>query len=259
MLATLDTFRSDLARSVRALRTARRWTQAELAAPLGLSQNRLSEIERGAGSFTAEQFLEILRLFNVTPDDLVSVAHGGDQALQNALARLGARHLRESREVLPSERLREVDSVLCEVLISAESPRLVTALAPVLVHNVEQAKLAKLQARLSELGLDARLGWLVENTLEAIAQDTATTDPKNRRLYRRAEVVLGAYLARASAVWRTRPEPHAVDLLDPSIRSQKTLADVLAGASAISRRWSIATSLQPEDFTAALRGAHDGL
>src|SRR4051812_19664007 len=131
MQPSLEKERVAIARKVRALRTARQWTQAELAARLGLSQSRLSEIERGAGSFTAEQFLEILRLFNVTPDDFVTVEHAGDQALQNALARLGARQLRESPDVLPSERLREVDRVLREVLSSAESPRLVTALAPV--------------------------------------------------------------------------------------------------------------------------------
>ena len=54
-----------IASKVRDLRKARRWTQAELSKRLHLSQNRLSEIERGAGSFTAEQLLVILKLFNV--------------------------------------------------------------------------------------------------------------------------------------------------------------------------------------------------
>ncbi|MDB4987805.1 MAG: hypothetical protein JWN04_2983 [Myxococcaceae bacterium] len=258
MLPALDKERVTVAQKVRALRTARRWTQAELAARLGLSQNRLSEIERGAGSFTAEQFLEILRLFNVTPDDFVTVGRGGDQALQNALARLGAWQLRESQDVLPSDRLREADRVLREVLSSAESPRLLTALAPVLVQNLEQAKLSKLQLELAEAGLEARLPWLVENTLEAIRQEAATPSKAWRRLYRRAEVVLGAYLARVGAAWEAKPEPRALDLLDPNIRSQKTLAHVVAQSSAISRRWAIATSIQPEDFTEALRAAHVG-
>ena len=38
-----------IATKVRELRKQRRWTQAELAKRLGLSQSRLSEIERGAG------------------------------------------------------------------------------------------------------------------------------------------------------------------------------------------------------------------
>ena len=57
--------RSKIARKVKTLREEKRWTQAELSGRLGLSQSRLSEIERGQGSFTAEQFLTILKLFNV--------------------------------------------------------------------------------------------------------------------------------------------------------------------------------------------------
>jgi transcriptional regulator with XRE-family HTH domain len=48
--------RAWIARNVRELRKERRWTQAELAKRLDLSQARLSEIEGGDGSFTAEQF-----------------------------------------------------------------------------------------------------------------------------------------------------------------------------------------------------------
>jgi transcriptional regulator with XRE-family HTH domain len=57
--------RLQISTKVRDLHTGRRWTQAELAKPLGRSQARLSEVERGQGSFSAEQLLEILRLFNV--------------------------------------------------------------------------------------------------------------------------------------------------------------------------------------------------
>ena len=257
MLSQLNKERISLARKVRVLRTARHWTQAELATRLGLSQNRLSEIERGAGSFTAEQFLEILRLFNVTPDDFVAVEQASDAALQNTLARLGARHLRESADVLPSERLREIDSAVREVLISPGSARLVAALAPALVQNLDLANLTKLQLELAQAGLDARLAWLVENTLEAINQDSHTRDREWKRLYRRAEVVLGAFAARAAAVLNAK-DLRAVDVLDPSVRSQKTLEDVIAGSSVISRRWAIATSIQPEDFTRALREARAG-
>src|SRR5262245_35987584 len=61
----LNNIRQAVAKRVRALRTERRFTQSELAARMGLSQGRLSQIERGDGSFTAEQFLLLLRLFNV--------------------------------------------------------------------------------------------------------------------------------------------------------------------------------------------------
>src|SRR5687767_6460102 len=52
---TKDTnkIRLDIVEKVRRLRQENRWTQARLAHLLGFSQNRLSEIERGRGSFTA--------------------------------------------------------------------------------------------------------------------------------------------------------------------------------------------------------------
>src|SRR5262249_18893316 len=91
--------RARIAREVKRLREDRRWTQAELSKRLGLSQSRLSEIERGQGSFTAEQFLTILKLFNVSVTRFAS-ARKPSTELQNALARLGADHLQESQEVL---------------------------------------------------------------------------------------------------------------------------------------------------------------
>jgi DNA-binding XRE family transcriptional regulator len=81
--------RAHISRVVRDLRKERGWTQAELAGKLGLSQSRLSEVERGDGSFTAEQFLQILRLFNVAVDRFLGETDRSLQ-LQNALARLVA-------------------------------------------------------------------------------------------------------------------------------------------------------------------------
>src|ERR1035438_2790437 len=82
--------RTSIARKVQDLRRARHWTQAELARLLHLSQSRLSEIEGGDGSFTAEQFLTILRLFNVAASEFVHEHADPTAELQNALARLGA-------------------------------------------------------------------------------------------------------------------------------------------------------------------------
>ena len=42
-------------------RKARKLSQAQLASRLGLSQNRLSELERHAGTLTAEQLLALCR------------------------------------------------------------------------------------------------------------------------------------------------------------------------------------------------------
>ena len=76
----VDNIRLRAVAKVRELRTERRWTQAVLAEKLGLSPARLSEIERGGGSFTAEQFLEVLRLFNVNVD-----AFAGPQRVEDEL------------------------------------------------------------------------------------------------------------------------------------------------------------------------------
>src|SRR5271170_6034924 len=99
--------RAWIAKNVRELRKERRWTQAELAKRLDLSQARLSEIEGGDGSFTAEQFLLLLKLFNVganrfAPSAGPSASHDREAQIRNALARLGALHLQENRDVLPS-------------------------------------------------------------------------------------------------------------------------------------------------------------
>ncbi len=123
MLERLEKEKASIARKVHELRRERRWTQAELARHLDLSQGRLSEIERGDGSFTAEQFLAILRLFNVTASDFATTAAGPRADLQNALARIGALQLQESTDVLPSERLGDVNAVIREVIVASELPR----------------------------------------------------------------------------------------------------------------------------------------
>jgi transcriptional regulator with XRE-family HTH domain len=242
-LQSLDKSRVYIARKVHELRKERRWTQAELCRPLHLSQSRLSEIERGDGSFTAEQFLTILKLFNVAASDFAPESLGQGSDLQNALARLGAFQLQESTSVLPSERLSNVGDVVREAIVASEFPRLITALGPVVIRNIDNINLKRLHLQLTETGLERRLAWLVENTLEAIRREIpGLSSVPWRRLYSR---VLGAE-AQPSA---------APDVLDAAIRSKRTLDEVAASSSPISRRWGIITTLQPEDFVEALRGA----
>src|SRR6266567_2825625 len=116
MLYVLTYSRSKIAEKVRVLRKARGWTQAELAARLSLSQARLSDIESGSGSFSAEQFLEILKLFNVGIDHFASEPREPVAELQNTLARLGAHQLQEREDVLPRKELEDVATVLYEAL-----------------------------------------------------------------------------------------------------------------------------------------------
>ncbi|RLB53962.1 MAG: hypothetical protein DRI34_12695 [Deltaproteobacteria bacterium] len=250
-----------IATRVRELRKQRRWTQAEFARRLGLSQSRLSEIERGAGSFTAEQFLTILSLFNVTVTDFApELASDPEAELQKALTRLGATHLRENENVVPSEFYDDPGVVVRETLVVG-SPRLLTALGPVLVLHVDHIQLRKLHARLAELGLERRLGWLIDNVLEAIRSELKHALPRLwTKRYRRAAIVLDTFLeyARASSPKQSN-DAVGPDILDPSIRTKRTLEEVKAASSPISRRWNIVTGLQPEDFLHALGEARAGL
>ncbi|MGH7439510.1 MAG: helix-turn-helix domain-containing protein [Polyangiaceae bacterium] len=246
--------RAHIADKVLQFRKERRWTQAELAARLDLSQSRLSEIERGAGSFTAEQLFEIARLFNVATSDFAPrAAVDPASELQDALARLGATHLHESGDVLPSERLKEVGDAVRETLVAAELPRLVAALAPILVANADRINLKLLHSQLAALGLARRLPWVAENTLVALQVETPAASPGWRRRYHRARGVLETFLSLLRPELASPPEP--LDVLDSTIRSKKTLQQVQADASAVSRRWGILTALQPDDFARALRGA----
>jgi transcriptional regulator with XRE-family HTH domain len=258
-----QTNRRKLADSVRVLRRERHWTQAELAGRLHLSQSRLSEIERGGGSFTAEQFLTILKLFNVPVSRFVGGVRDRDADLQNALARIGASQLRESSDVLPSEALDQAQRALREAIVQG-TPRFITALAPVLVHNIDRLNLTKLHLDLADAGLERRLAWVAENTLDAIRKELADSpDRAWAQRLRRADLVLDVFLE-SPAVARSAQSGASlgIDILDTTIRSRQTLEEVRASSSSISKKWGIVTQLQPEDFLQALRAGqrarHEG-
>jgi len=78
--------------------------------------------------------------------------------------------------------------------------------------------------------------------------------------YRRAAVVLDTFLEYLGSSSFGRPnDAVGPDILDPSIRTKRTLEEVKASSSPISRRWNIVTGLQPDDFSHALREARAGL
>jgi len=228
-----------------------------LSTQLGLSQPRLSQIERGEGSFTAEQFLSLLQLFNVDADEFIPVRKSQDPnvELQNALARLGARHLRESENVLLPAELSDAQEVVRQALI-AGAPRIVTALAPVLVDQFDRVELLNLDASLSKTGHERRLGWAVENIVQAI-EDTGRLDTSQRRARKlgRARFVFDRYLQ--FALEREGPRSmRSEDLLDREVRSERGLEAVRDQSSPISKRWGMITSIQPSDFAHALRAAY---
>jgi transcriptional regulator with XRE-family HTH domain len=245
--------RKRIAKVVNTLRRERAWTQAELASKLGISQGRLSQIESGGGSFSAEQLLLILKIFNVTPALFSDDPVDQDSQLQNALARLGARHLHESEKVLPGVGVDDVAKIVSEALSSGD-PRLTTAVAPVLVANIDRLPLTRVHLDLSRAGFERRLPWLCQNVTAAIDIELKKDVPRTWiRDARRTSLLVELFLEStvppsdtSAAVW---------DVLDASIRSKKTADEIRATASEPSRKWHIITSLKPEDFAQALRAA----
>jgi transcriptional regulator with XRE-family HTH domain len=236
---------------VRDLRKARRLSQDELAQRLGLSQPQLSLIERGQASLTAENFLRVLRIFNVGID-LFAMTAESDDPLQNALARHGARHLVESEAAVP-EHLNEPLEAVWEVLRNPTSARHITALVPVLIANIDRISLKELATRLAQQGRQARLGWLLESLPLAIEEAGSPQQAADQRSARRA--VLSAQLVLESALLKPPPASDPVDPLDPDIRTTKSMERVFAEASPEARRWRIATSITASDFADALKAA----
>jgi transcriptional regulator with XRE-family HTH domain len=256
-----ESLQTKIAREVRRSRQERRWTQAELAERLELTQSRLSHLERGVGSFTAEQFIEILKLFNLPLAHFTDVRNE-QLVLQNELARLGASHLRSSNDVIAVRGVEGLAEIVRDTLLSG-SPRLITALAPVLRANIDRISLERLLIVARHDGLERRFLWLLENVQEA-AQDVlnrsgAGRDLSNHRLIAVLEPFLRDRVLHGPLSFG-RPDddesPRPADVLDHDIRSAKTRARTWNEASDVSKRWGVVTALQRGDFVSALEHAH---
>lgn len=245
---------------IRALRLERRWTQTRLAELLGISQNYLSELERGQGSFTAEQLLTVLTTFNVQVDYFSPAKALPADQLQSALARQGASHLYESGAVLPSEKLKDASAVIRETLVTADSSRQIAALAPVLVDHAGQLNLTRLRNELAELGLENRFGWAVESTLEAIRRESNQVLTREWALkYRRAATIIETSIAPfiIHAATHKPGQKHPFEVIDPDITGPEALKETIADLSPLARRWRIATRIEVDDFVRALRAARE--
>lgn len=242
-----------IGKALRALRVERRWTQAELAKHIGVSQPKLSQIERGNASLTAEQLLLVLELFNVGVDHFAPRSARGGSVVQNALVRHGATHL-AAASVGALEASSDPNDVVFEVLRAPQSPRHLTALAPLLVWSAERISLPEVASRLQRVGRGLRLGWLLESTLDAMARERSGTNEQRRRA-RRAKLLIESFLRSGGL---TQPEATSPpDLLDRDVRSQRTADELWARAAEPARRWRIITRLQTDDFLFALRSAHE--
>jgi len=110
------------------------------------------------------------------------------------------------------------------------------------------------RAKLAAIGLQRRLDWLIDNTCQAIKEELRSAPPRAwAQRYRRAELVFETALdfAKQSSPSQNAP-PH---ILDGNVRSKASLQELLDSSSDVSRRWRVATALQPHDFTTALRAA----
>ena len=243
-----------IGKRVRALRQERQWTQAELADRLNLSQSRFSEIERGHGSFTAEQFLVILRLFNAPLSDFSDAPSDPHAEIQNTLARLGAAHLRESTDVLPSEQLADVGDAVREALL-AGTPRLITGLAPVLVRHADNVNLGDLSARLTQIGLQRRLGWLVENTLEATEREWWSPRPVfgHDSIEERKSFLDRFSISSSQRVASTTSQIRVPISSIEAFEQKQCWKRLQRPPLNRPKRWKVVTSLQPRDFEEALR------
>lgn len=246
-MQSLEQLRKSIAARIRDLRTGRHWTQAKLAAALELSQSRLSELERGAGSFSAEQLVKVMMLFNVTIEHFAG-SSSPDSQVQNALARRGATHLRRVA-IAPDPRFEDLGELLVAALRSGDS-RQIAALAPVLAKN--SADLVQCISQHAE----SKVWWLLENVRQALEIERQRLvdggDEKLRKDYAEAAGALDV-LFDVLAPHRGEGET----LLDHNIRSIKTLETVRRERSPISEKWQVITRIQPTDFVDALRASND--
>jgi transcriptional regulator with XRE-family HTH domain len=244
---------------VRRLRMERRWTLAELAGRLGLSVSRLSEIERGDGSFSAEHLLVIFELFHVGPEHFPPRSDGCDPvigSLQIALHRLGAVHLTSVENAVLRQEHERAAPVVQGVLIEHPSARFLTSLPPVLIARADQISFPSVQHAVVQAGVPHRWGWLLEHFVDALdAVQGGVGSVRWRRASKRAQTVAESFLPSVP-----RPEEDApYDLLDPDLRSTSGVRDAEERASGIDRRWRVLSRLRTVDFVQPLEVLRDAI
>lgn len=248
-MESLSKISAHIGKVVRETRQQRGWAQAGLAERLELSQPRLSEIERGVRDLSAAQFLRFLQITNSSITRFLAETPPEDAALQNALVRHGATHLRQL-DGFPTGPDGAVPLVVA-VLGGAPSPRHVSALAPVLVRSVDRISLPEAARRLRHDGRAHRLGWLVQSVRNALGSEPPRSE--DRRAFKRADTLLANFQRHGTV--QPPPQDQPIDVLDRDIRSLTTADRVFDEASPTARRWRIATRLRDEDFANALRAS----
>lgn len=251
ILTKLQKTKNLIGSKIRSLREARRLTQQDLAERLGITQGRLSALERGKGSFTAEQFLEVLTIFNVPASEFQATIPEPVAVVQNALVNAGARHL-AATETLPSERLRQIETLIRETLLEGD-PRQVAALAPVLASNVRKIDFVNLIAKAKEIGLDQRLFWVlafIAKALQVELQERLSNTIQWQ--YRAASHTINTVLTRYCHIDQipTRESDHFDQILNHIGHDQ-----IKNRTSTFDNHWSVLNRITLDDFLEALRAA----
>jgi transcriptional regulator with XRE-family HTH domain len=241
--------------ALRRLRQERRWSQSEFAQKLGISQSRLSEIESGKGSISAEQLITVMQTFNVPLNYFVKTKATDPEApLRNAIARLGGSQLTEDPNILPSEKLNDIYTVIFETLVGGASSRLITSLVPVIINNAPHVNFSYIQKKLAKYRLENRLYWIGEGIIRALDQRLTTFVPREQSLkYRRAKTILDNFFGIELRINKGR-DFHE-DLLDSDIASQKTLDQIKVSRDDLANKWHIVTRITEDDFYQSLLAA----
>jgi transcriptional regulator with XRE-family HTH domain len=263
--------RKHIGLKVRELRKKRSMSQDFLARLLGVSQGWLSSVEKGEGSLTAEQLLEIFKIFNEVPQTFDLAKREPEAEFQRALAQQGAGHLFQDPRVLPSDLNQDTETTIREVLLDGRNPRQITAIAPVLARNYDKVDLKRLWARFVDYHLQNRLGWTLESVAEAIGKLVPRLTSNDARPLRRAETALRNFLdirqpenfellgqANASnevqkSDWEWNEISSHLDVLGEKTQSWKSIHNHWISADPTSRRWGVVSSLKTQDFYDALK------
>lgn len=246
-------FQSVLSNSLKRLRKEKGFTQSKMSQVLGISQSRLSEIEQGKGSIAAEQLLFLLKEFNLRLDDFWDrpPQNVSDQ-LEKSLQRLGAYYLAPNPSIVPSDRLSELHDVLRETLIGVPSKNHILALAPVIVRQIKFINFDTLCMKLYDLGIDARVWWIVEGTLWAVRQRLKWVLPlATQDLYQLAAEILSRKTKPANYFFHVR-KGYPNDVFDSDILSVKDFEEVRNSRDELAIRWRLITRIRVEDLAGAL-------
>ena len=246
-------FQTILSHFLKRLRKEKGFTQSQMSQVLGISQSRLSEIEQGKGSIAAEQLLFLLKEFNLRLDDFWSKPPQNISAqLENSLHRLGAYYLVPNPSLVPSDRLSEVHDVLRETLIGVPSKNHILALAPVIVRQIKLINFDTLCMKLYDLGIDARVWWIVEGTLWAVRQRLKWVLPLDiQDFYQLAVEILSRKTKPANYFFNVR-KGYPQDVFDSDILSAKDFEEVRKKRDELATRWRLITRIRVENLAGAL-------